>query len=123
MPVVNQIELHPYFNQAKQIEADAERHVLTAAWSPLGRASAVLQEPALQAIAQAHGKTISQVILRWDLQLGVMTIPKSAHLSRQKENLNVFDFELTDQEMAAIAQLTKPDGRTKGQDPATYEEF
>lgn len=123
MPVVNQIELHPYFNQAKQIEADAERHVLTAAWSPLGRASAVLQEPALQAIAQAHGKTISQVILRWDLQLGVMTIPKSAHLSRQKENLDVFDFELTDQEMATIAQLTKPDGRTKGQDPATYEEF
>ena len=76
-----------------------------------------------QKIAAAHGKNVGQVILRWDLQHQILPIPKSAHLARQRTNLDVFDFTLTNEEMAAIDSLTKPDGRLKDQDPAVYQEF
>lgn len=123
LPVVNQIELHPYFNQAAMRAYNAQKGILTEAWSPLGRASQVLAEPVLKQIAAAHNKSVGQVILRWDLQLGVLPIPKSQHSSRQQENLQVFDFELSADEMAAINGLTRADGRNKNQDPAVYEEF
>ncbi|WP_127849151.1 aldo/keto reductase [Lacticaseibacillus hulanensis] len=123
LPSVNQIELHPYFNQAKERAFDAEHGIVTQAWSPLGRASSVLQEPVIAEIARKHGKQVGQVILRWEIQLGVVPIPKSQHVSRQRANLAVFDFELSADEMAAINSLTKPDGRNKNQDPATYQEF
>ena len=123
MPVINQIELHPYFNQATQRAADKQRGVLTQNWSPLGRASAVLNEPVLKEIAAKHDKGVGQIILRWDIQHDTMPLPKSAHASRQAANIDVFDFKLSDAEMQTIDGLTKPDGRTKGQDPATYEEF
>jgi diketogulonate reductase-like aldo/keto reductase len=123
LPVVNQIELHPYFNQQKQREYDTSKNIVTQAWSPLGRASSVLQEPVLATIAANHGKQVGQVILRWEVQLGVLPIPKSQHASRQRANRDIFDFTLTEDEMQQINALTKPDGRNKNQDPATYQEF
>ena len=77
----------------------------------------------IKAIAKAHGKSITQVILRWHVQLGAMPLPKSAHPYRQRENLELFDFDLTDAEMASVTGLGRPDGRIRDQDPAVYEEF
>lgn len=123
LPSVNQIELHPYFNQAAQRAYDAEKGIITQAWSPLGRASNVLNDRTLGKIAAHHQRSISQIILRWQLQLGVLPIPKSANPERQKENLAVYDFVLSALEMDEINALSHDDGRLQGQDPATYEEF
>lgn len=123
LPVINQVELHPFFNQEEQRAFDASKQIITQAWSPLGRASAVLKEQTIVDIAEKHKKSIAQVILRWQVQLGVLPIPKSSSIVRQEENLNLFDFSLSEEEMAAINQLTKQDGRRKGQDPAVYQEF
>ncbi|WP_028274993.1 aldo/keto reductase [Atopococcus tabaci] len=123
LPVINQVELHPFFNQETQRAFDASKQIITQAWSPLGRASAVLKEQTIVDIAEKHKKSIAQVILRWQVQLGVLPIPKSSSIVRQEENLNLFDFSLSEEEMAAINQLTKQDGRRKGQDPAVYQEF
>lgn len=122
-PSVNQIELHPYFPQAEQRKADKKRGILTQAWSPLGRANALLKDPLLAKIAERVGRSIPQVILRWHVQLGVMPSPKAASPKRQVENLSLFDFTLSDDDIAAIATLARPDGRTYDQDPARYEEF
>jgi diketogulonate reductase-like aldo/keto reductase len=122
-PSVNQVELHPYFPQERQRAFDASRGILTQSWSPLGRGTALLTEPVIGAIARAHGKSVPQVILRWHVQLGALPQPKSADPGRQRENLEIFDFELTDGEMASITGLGRPDGRIRGQDPAVYEEF
>jgi diketogulonate reductase-like aldo/keto reductase len=123
MPVINQVELHPYFNQEAQRSFDQKHNILTEAWSPLGRATDVLRDPLLAKIATKHEKNVGQIILRWETQLGVLPIPKSSTPTRQRQNLSVFDFMLSDEEMSQIGSLTKPDGRYKGQDPATYEEF
>lgn len=122
-PSINQIELHPYFSQKEQLAYDKENGIITESWSPLGRASNVLQNETIQQIASSHGKTISQVILRWHIQLGALPIPKSSSPQRQLENLQVFDFELTQEQMQQISSLTRPDGRIANQDPAEYEEF
>lgn len=118
LPVVNQIELHPHFQQAELREFHAEHEIITEAWSPLGRGS-LLNEPTLSAIAHKYQRSVAQVIIRWHTQLGHMVIPKSVNPERQKENLNVFDFTLEDQDMAAIAGLDKPDGRS-GPDPELF---
>ncbi|GAA0319247.1 aldo/keto reductase [Oceanobacillus oncorhynchi subsp. oncorhynchi] len=123
LPTVNQIELHPRFNQAEQLKWDTDHRIVTESWSPLSRASDLLQDEALQKIAEKHYKTISQIILRWHYQLGAVAIPKSASPVRQKENISIFDFELSNEEMTIINSLTKTDGRLKDQDPAVYEEF
>lgn len=122
-PSVNQIELHPYFNQAEQRAADRARGVLTQAWTPIGKGSALLQEAAIVAIASQLNRTQAQIVLRWHLQLGVLPIPKSATPSRQAENLAVYDFELDGEQMQAISGLTRADGRLFNADPATHEEF
>lgn len=122
-PAVNQVELSPYFAQKEQRAFDAKHNIVTEAWSPLGHASALLEDKHLQEIADQHNKNIVQIILRWHFQLGVLAIPKSANPERQKQNLELFDFELNDDEMAAIERLDRPDGRTNDQDPAEYEEF
>lgn len=123
MPVVNQIELHPYFNQAEQRAYDQAHQILTEAWSPLGRASIMLQDPQLQTLATQYGKNVGQLILRWQLQHGILPIPKSANPVRQAGNLQVFDFTISPADMAIIDGLTRADGRSTNQDPAVYEEF
>lgn len=124
IPSVNQIELHPYFNQAEQRKYHEENGIKTQSWSPLGRQmNDVLQNDNLQKIAHQHNKSISQVILRWHYQLGAISIPKSSSRVRQLENISIFDFSLDETEMSLISGLTRPSGRLKNQDPATYEEF
>lgn len=122
VPCVNQVEMHPYFPQDEQRKFDAMHGIVTQAWSPLGRANKLLQEPLLDAIAKRHGRSIGQVILRWHIQLGAIPLPKAASPERQRENISIFDFALSDQDMAEIAQLARPDGRTFDQNPARYEE-
>ena len=122
-PVINQIEMHPYFSQVEQREADKERGIITEAWSPLSRARTVTHDETIAELARQKGKTVSQVILRWHVQLGVIPLPRSSSELHQKENLDVFNFELTEDEMATLNALTKPDGRIDNQDPREYEEY
>lgn len=122
-PAVNQVELHPHFPQAEQCAYDKAHGIVTQSWSPLGRANQLLQDPTLKAIADRLGRTIVQVILRWHVQLGAIPLPKAASEERQVENLSIFDFELSLDDMSSIATLSRPNGRTFDQDPARYEEF
>lgn len=123
-PAVNQIELHPYWSQPKQIKYDQEHGIVTQAWSPIGRSSEMLHDQTISRIAKAHGKSISQIILRWEIQLGVTVIPKASSAKHQIENRSVFDFELTAAEMATISNLDKSNGRLKKeQNPASYQEL
>lgn len=105
VPAVNQIELHPRLQQRELREADAELGVATEAWSPLGRGNGVLEDASVASVAEKHGRTPAQVVLRWHLQLGNIVIPKSATLSRIRENLGVTGFELDAEDMAAVATL------------------
>lgn len=117
-PTVNQVELHPRLQQAELRAWHAEHGVATEAWSPLAQGG-LLGEEAIVAIASAHGRSPAQVILRWHLQLGNIVIPKSATSARIRENLDIFDFELSGEEMAALAQLDT--GARIGPDPATFD--
>jgi diketogulonate reductase-like aldo/keto reductase len=121
-PVLNQIELHPYFPQDPMRAVHAGLGILTEAWSPFARKQAVFAEAPVVAAAEAHGVSPGQAILRWHLQIDSLPIPKSATPSRQRENLDLDGFELTDDEMAAIGALARPDGRWFGGDPETHEE-
>lgn len=122
-PSMNQIELHPHFNQADMRRWHKENNVITESWSPLARADEILTNEAIEKIATQHNKTPSQVILRWHHQLGAIPIPKSASKNRQIENISIFDFSLSEEEMHIMNEFTRPDGRRKDQDPAVYEEF
>lgn len=123
LPVVNQVELHPYFNQQELREYNNTQNILTQAWSPLGRASAILKDPVLVELAKKYHKNIGQLVLNWEISLGVLPIPKASSYARQKGNLDLFDFEISSSDMQRINDLTKPDGRTNNQDPAVYQEF
>lgn len=123
VPAINQIELHPYFNQAAMRTFHEEAGIVTQSWSPLGKRQAPYGEDAVKAAADAHGVTPAQVILRWQIQLGNVPLPKSATPSRQVENFDVFGFELTGTEMGAINALTREDGRLFDGDPNTHEEM
>ena len=103
-PVLNQVELHPWLTQEKVLEYDTSHGIVTQAWSPLARGK-ILEEPMLETLAKEHGKSVAQVVLRWHIQRGVAVIPKSNSKDRILENMNVFDFELTEQQMAAITAL------------------
>ncbi|GGZ86709.1 putative oxidoreductase [Streptomyces subrutilus] len=116
VPALNQIELHPYFQQNRMREFCARRSITTGAWSPLAQGGALLDEPALLRLAEQHGKTAAQVVIRWHLQLGHVVIPRSVNPSRIEENIDVFDFRLGPEEMRAIAALDDDDGRI-GPDP------
>jgi 2,5-diketo-D-gluconate reductase A len=121
VPVVNQIELHPYFPQAGMRAVHERMGIVTESWSPLAKQSELLQEAVVTEIATAHGKTPTQVVLRWHVQLGAVPVPKSADPGRQRENLDVFDFELSDDEVRRISGLER--GRLWDGDPETHEEF
>ncbi|GAT64522.1 oxidoreductase [Planomonospora sphaerica] len=120
VPAVNQIELHPQLPQAELRGHHAGHGIVTEAWSPLGQGRGLLEEPVLAEVAARHGVTPAQVVLRWHLRLGNVVIPKSVTPSRIAENLDVFGFELDDEDMAAIASLDA--GRRLGPDPATFNQ-
>ena len=131
IPAVNQIEIHPYFQQKDVQTLDAEHGIMTQAWSPIGGITfyrdghhgSTLQDPVIGDIAQAHRKTPAQVMLRWDLQQGRSVIPKSTKPERIAENIDVFDFELATEELAAIDALDT--GQRGGPEPEsiTLENF
>ena len=125
IPAVNQIELHPYFAQPDVQQADAEHGILTQAWSPIGGITfypgwgedrrSVLEDPTIGAIAAEHGKTTAQVMLRWQLQHGRSAIPKSTNPGRIAQNFDVFDFDLTAEQIGRIDALDT--GVRNGPDP------
>jgi 2,5-diketo-D-gluconate reductase A len=116
-PAVNQIELHPLLNQAELRAVNAEYGIATEAYGPLG-VGRLLDNPTVTSVAEAHGKTPAQVLIRWSIQLGNVVIPRSSSPERVKSNLEVFDFELTDDEMATLNGLD--DGTRFRPDPETY---
>ncbi|ROR31283.1 diketogulonate reductase-like aldo/keto reductase [Curtobacterium sp. JUb34] len=120
-PAVNQVELHPYFPQAALRKVHQELGIVTESWSPLAVRSELLTEQPITDAAAAHGVTPGQVVLRWHVQLGAVPVPKSADATRQRENLDVFGFELTDAEVQAISGLER--GRLWDADPDTHEEM
>ncbi len=117
VPAVNQIELHPYFQQTDLRAEHAEHGIATEAWSPLGQGGALLSDATITRLADRHGVTPAQVVLRWHLQLGNIVIPKSANPARMRQNLDVFGFELSAEDLSAIADLET--GKRIGPDPAT----
>jgi len=121
-PAVNQVELHPLFPQQQMREANERLGVRTESWSPLGKRQAPFDEPAVRRPAEKYGVSPGQVILRWQVQLGAVPIPKSRTPERQRQNLDVFGFELEGDEVAAITALGRPDGRLFGGDPDRHEE-
>lgn len=118
VPSVNQVELHPYFQQRELRALHGELGIATEAWSPLGQGGALLEDPVLGRIAQARGCTSAQVAIAWQLAVGNVVIPKSANRDRVAENLEATRVELDQHELEAIARLDRPDGRI-GPDPAT----
>ena len=122
-PAVNQIEMHPRFPQAHMRAVHERLGIVTQAWSPMGKARAPLTEPVVVGAAERLGVTAGQVILRWHIQLGSLPVPKSATPSRQRENLDVFGFELLDDEVEAISGLAEDQGRLFGGDPDSHEEM
>jgi 2,5-diketo-D-gluconate reductase A len=131
VPAVNQIEVHPYFRQSEVLAADSEHGILSQAWSPIGGITfyrdgsrgSTLEDPVIGGIADAHGRTAAQVMLRWHLQQGRQVIPKSVTPSRISENFDVFDFDLTAEQLAALDGLDT--GIRGGPEPAdiTLEKF
>ena len=122
-PAINQIEMHPYLPQREMRKVHDDLGIVTEGWSPLGKRSAPFDAEPVVAASRAHDVTPAQVILRWHLQLGSLPTPKSATPERQVENLNIFDFTLTDDELNAITALARPEGRLFGGDPDTHEEM
>ena len=118
VPAINQIELHPQLPQSELRAFHAEHGIVTEAWSPLARGGAVLSDPTVTAIADRVGKSPAQVVLRWSLQLGNVVLPRSVTPSRIAENLELFDFSLTDEDMAALAGLA--DDERIGPNPDTF---
>jgi 2,5-diketo-D-gluconate reductase A len=116
-PTINQIELHPHLPQAEMRAWHAEHGIATEAWSPLAQGDLLVNET-IASVAARHDRTPAQVILRWHLQLGNVVIPKSATPKRIKENFELFDFELSDDDMTEIAALDV--GQRLGPDPATF---
>jgi 2,5-diketo-D-gluconate reductase A len=116
-PTVNQIELHPLLQQVELRAWHAEHGIATEAWSPLAQGE-VLKDDTLTTIAAHHQRTVAQTILRWHLQIGNVVIPKSVTPARVRENLDIFDFELSEDDLAAIARLDA--GHRTGPDPASF---
>jgi 2,5-diketo-D-gluconate reductase A len=118
VPAVNQIELHPQFPQTELRKVHAELGVATEAWGPLGQGS-LLDNPTVAAVAESNDRTPAQVLIKWHLQLGNIVIPKSVNPERIASNFDVFDFELSPDDMASISSLD--DGTRLGPDPRTFD--
>lgn len=124
-PATNQIERHPYFNNNELVEYNKSRGILTEAWSPLGREiNDVLTNDTIGSIAEKYNKEPAQIIISWNSQNGVLPIVKSSSYEHQQANLDVFDFELSREDIQTIHSLDKGEaGRVEGQHPNEYEEF
>jgi 2,5-diketo-D-gluconate reductase A len=119
IPAVNQVELHPRWPQEELREFHAEHQIATEAWSPIGQGQGLLEDPTVVSLAEAKGKSPAQVVLRWHIQHGVIAIPKSVTPARIRQNLEIFDFELDDEEMAILSGLSS--GGRIGPDPETFD--
>jgi 2,5-diketo-D-gluconate reductase A len=119
VPAVNQVELHPQFPQAELRAYHAEHGIITESWGPLGQGKGLLEDPHIVEVAKNKGRTPAQVVLRWHLQLGCVVIPKSVTPKRIRENLDVFDFELDDTDVAHIADVET--GQRLGPDPKAFD--
>lgn len=122
LPVVNQIELHPYFPQAEQLAYHREHGIITEAWSPLGRGRELLEEQVIAEIAAAHGITPAQTVLAWHVAREVVSIPKASSPEHQQTNLAAASVVLEPAEVEAITALGRADGRLFDGDPRTHEE-
>lgn len=111
LPVVNQVELHPYFQQRELRQFNAEREIVTEAWSPLAQGIGTEEDSPLTALAAKHNKTTAQLILRWHIELGHVVIPKTCSPHRLTENLQIFDFSLSPEDFDVFTQLDSPEGR------------
>jgi 2,5-diketo-D-gluconate reductase A len=118
VPAVNQIELHPYLPQTDLRAYHREHGIATEAWSPIGKGRELLKEERVVALAEKYGKTPAQVVLRWHIELGNIVFPKSTKPERMRENIDVFDFELTDDDVATLAPLEN--GTRLGPDPDNF---
>ncbi len=107
VPAVNQIELHPYFQQTELRAYHRDHAIATEAWSPLGKGRELLQDERLGALAEKYGKTIAQIVLAWHLQVGNIVFPKSVTPARVRENVDVFDVELADDDLATVVTLER----------------
>lgn len=122
LPVVNQIELHPFFPQTEQLAYHREHGIITEAWSPIGRAKALLEEPVITEIAAAHGISPAQTVLAWHVAREVVAIPKASSLEHQKANLEAATVVLDAGEVEAITALGHAEGRLFDADPRSHEE-
>ncbi len=119
VPAVNQIELHPHMQQMAMRAYDQRKGIATEAWSPIGQGKGLLDAPELEGIATTHDKSTAQVVLRWHMQLGNIIFPKSVTPERIRENMEIFDFELSDEEMESIAGMDK--AQRLGPDPDEFD--
>lgn len=122
-PAVNQVEIHPRFPQDDLVAGHERLGVVTESWSPLGKGSVELDAAPIVDAAEAHGVTAGQVVLRWHVQRGLLPLPKSQSPQRQRDNLEVFDFELNADELQAISAMGVADGRRFDGDPDIHEEM
>ena len=118
-PVINQIERHPLLTQTETINYGRSKNIVTEAWSPLMRGNKVMNLDVVRRLAEKYGKTPAQIILNWNIQQGVVPIPKSVTPSRIVENINVFDFALTQDELCKIDALNRDE--RSGEDPDNYK--
>lgn len=123
LPAVNQIEVHPYFPQEALLDYHRQQGIVTEAWSPLGKGAAPYEEPVIVGIAEAHGISPTQVVLRWHVQRGIVPLPKSGNRERQLANFTLPGDDLTADEIAVITALGRDNGRLFGGDPNTHEEM
>jgi 2,5-diketo-D-gluconate reductase A len=119
VPAINQIELHPHLQQAAMLAYDDRHGIATEAWSPIGQGKGLLDAPELGEIAEAHGKSAAQVVLRWHIQIGTIIFPKSVTADRIRENIDIFDFELTADEMETIKGMDQ--NKRLGPDPDEFD--
>lgn len=124
-PAANQVERHPYFTNKNVLAYNKEHGILTEAWSPFGREiNDLLENETISSLAEKHDRSIAQIILRWNYQENILTIPKSSSHQHQRANLDIFDFSLSEEDMKNIDSLDKGlDGLVAGQHPNEYEEF
>lgn len=120
VPACNQIELHPYLTQEELVEYNKELGIAVECWGPLARGK-IFSDETLQAIAEKYNKTVSQVVIRWEIQRGLITIPKSVHPDRILENSQVFDFELNKDDMKMINELNENKRMLQDADPDTFQ--